>query len=124
MKKFIVLLMALAIASAAPYTVSNYGAAGGGNATCNIAAQAGRQIQIWSIMGTSDKAGSVITVQKGAAAGVTTNYTTLGTLANGAATTKTYQDIAPIIVLPVNTQARFTLDSTTANSLFVTYEYK
>ena len=124
MKKFLLLaiLGIFSIGFAEPFTVSDYSAASGLTLTADITAVSGRQIKILGIIGTSDLAGSIITVQQGATTGTTSNYTTIGTIIVGAATYTQVNDKFPLIVFPTNRQARFQLNSTTANTLFITYD--
>lgn len=131
MKKLLALLVltmalssVMSIAQAEIKTVATLSASGGTNVTTNIAAQAGRSIYIYSIEATSDKAGSIITVRKGATTGVTTNYTTVGTIAVGASSINRYNSGYPILAFPVGTLANFILDSTTANNLIISYDIK
>ena len=128
MKKVILSLVLMAIVASGAFAVSSpqtqTSAGTQISATVNIAYQANTQIDIMSLIAISDKAGSVITVQRGAATGVTTNYTTLGTIAVGAASLNLFNNAYPLIAIPKNYCARILLDATTANSLMVTYGRK
>ena len=107
--------------------VSAYGAAGGGNATCNIAAISGKAICVYSIIANSDLASSIITLKKGAAAGVTTSYTVVETITNpSAVNVNIYKSDGwyPLYIFPVGYEAQFLLSSTTANAMNIIYEMK
>lgn len=97
---------------------------GGLTVTVNAAAKTGTRIVVYSMMGRSDLSTSLIQVQRADATGVTSNYTTKARYGVGAATTVYQGDIAPIYVGDVGYAYRFLLDSTTANSMVITYGYE
>ena len=104
-------------------TYSAYSASGGTNATINIPCVPGLRTYIYGIDALSDISTAVITIKKGAVAGPTVNYTTIGTIGCTSGLYNKHQNF-PLIILPVNTNAQFLLNSTTANSLFLAVERK
>lgn len=105
-------------------TVATNSTSGGKNVTTNITAVAGRRVMLWSIYGTSDKSGSVITIDQANATGVTGNYTAQATLAVGAASASFGNGMFPVFIGDTGYALRLRLDSTTKNNIIVNYEYE
>ena len=97
---------------------------GGLTITVNVAAATGKKVSIYSMIARSDLSTSVVQVQRADATGVTSNYTTKFRIGVGATTLSLLGSVAPIFVLEKGYAYRFLLDSTTANSLVVTYGYE
>jgi hypothetical protein len=103
------------------YTGTATSTSGGATITVNITAATGRKAVIWGVVGRSDLSTSVIQIQEANTSGTTVNYTTVARIAVGAQTTSYGFNHAPLYVGKVNYGYRFLLDTTTANSLVVTY---
>lgn len=137
MKRLLFLLAALVFISANSHaatevlTAQDYSASGGSTITANlridsdqdgsVSDENGRLIEITNILAMSDVASAKITIQKADAEGVTTSYTTVGTLDVGDATKEYGVGSSPIFVGDYGRDYRLTLDSSTANSIIVNY---
>jgi len=132
MKKFFLsaLLLSAFVGSveAAPFSLlspaSDVSTTGGKTITVNVAAATGKKVAVYSMIARSDLSTSVVQVQRADATGVTSNYTTKFRIGVGATTLSVLGAVAPIFVLEKGYAYRFLLDSTTANSLVVTYGYE
>ena len=105
-------------------TATTLSTTGASNVTTNISAVAGRRIVLWGLYGTSDKSGSVVTIARANATGVTGNYTAKATFAVGAASLNLLNNTVPLYVADTGYAIRLTLDSTTKNNIIANYQYE
>ena len=106
------------------YIARDLSTSGGKTITANIAATTGRRIVIWGLNGTSDKSGSVMTIQQANATGTTGNYTAKNTFAVGSAAVTLGTGLIPLYVGDVSYALRVLLDCTTKNNLLVVATYE
>lgn len=131
MKKFLAVFLIALMATpalAVEYKFLSFGSdvstSAGKTITVNISAAPGRKVAIYNIFARSDLSTSVVQFQEANASGVTTSYTTKSRFDVGAATKQWGSTGSPLIVGNINYGYRFLLDSTTANSMVITYGYE
>ena len=106
------------------YIARDISTSGGKTVTANIAAVTGRRVVIWGLNGTSDKSGSVMTIQQANATGTTGNYTAKNTFAVGSAAVTLGNGLLPLYAGDVSYALRVLLDCTTKNNLVVVATYE
>jgi hypothetical protein len=107
-------------------TKYDYSSSAGKTITCNITAMQNKRIAIWSILASTDKSSAKVTIQKAAAAGTTTNYSTIAVINAGTTTAANVLNThgTALFVGQTGYSYKLLLDSTTANALIVNYDYE
>lgn len=104
--------------------VADTSTTGGKTITCNVSAVSGRRIVVYNLVGRSDLSTSVISIGEATTAGTPSAYTVKTRLDVGAATRQYAANDAPFFVGRPGYAYQFLLNSTTANSLFLVYQYE
>lgn len=98
---------------------------GGATITANMSVSTGNKVVVYGIYGKSDLSTSVLQLQEADTSGVTTNYTTIKRFSVGSSADLNLNNgAAPVFVGKKSYAYRLLLDSTTANSLIVLYQYE